>query len=73
MHQDISRPEATLLVDRDEKGCSKLRGTLPYLSEGKKGTSEAGGPVATITHSNMEMGSYYHGFHRRYAVNPKTS
>jgi len=35
--------------------------------EGKNKTSEAGKLVATLTHSNMEIGPHHHGFYSGHA------
>jgi len=60
-YEDVPWLEDPLLVEWDEKGHCKLRGSMSHLPKGGNWASKTWRTTTTFTYPGVEMGAPYHG------------
>ena len=71
INQDVYRPQAKVLVDRNERRYRRICHTMRYMPMSKSRTPMTHQTTTNITHTTMEVEWDKHGLHSRAAKDTK--
>ena len=69
--ENVSRPEATVLMAWDETGDCSLCSKVPSMPASEGGKSEDGWTSSTSANSEMEVEAHHYGFHHYFTSQPE--